>query len=93
VQREAEVGSRTVLDVLNAEQTLLNSRVSLVRSQHDQSLAAHQLLSVIGLLTGEGMGLSGPMYDPVTHFNDVQYQAFGTGADVIKPQPSNAAPK
>jgi outer membrane protein len=93
VQREAEVGSRTVLDVLNAEQTLLNSRVSLVRSQHDQNLAAHQVLSVVGLLTGEGMGLQGPLYDPVAHYNDVEYQAFGTGADVIKAQPSNAAPQ
>jgi outer membrane protein len=84
VQREAEVGSRTVLDVLNAEQTLLNSRVSLVRAQHDQSLAAHQLLSAIGVLSGEGMGLSGAIYDPLEHYDDVEYQAFGTGADVIE---------
>lgn len=93
VQREAEVGSRTVLDVLNAEQTLLNSRVSLVRSQHDQSLAAHQLLSVVGALTGQGMGLSGATYDPVAHFKDVEYQAFGTGADVIKTPAPTAASK
>lgn len=87
-QREAEVGSRTVLDVLNAEQFLLNSRVSLVRAQRDQFVAAHQLLAAIGQLTGSGMGVSGPIYDPTAHYNDVQYQAFGAGVDLVRP--SNA---
>ena len=57
VQREAEVGARTVLDVLEEEQRLLNSRVNLVRSQRDQVVAAYQLLSAMGLLTGPDMGL------------------------------------
>ena len=77
-QREAEVGSRTVLDVLNAEQILLNSRVNLVRSQHDQAVAAHQLLSAMGALSAEDLGLSVPLYDPVAHYNDVKYKAFGS---------------
>ncbi len=83
-QREAEVGSRTVLDVLNAEQVLLVSRVSLVRAQHDQFVAAHQLLSAIGLLTGQGVGVSGPIYDPIAHYNDVELQVFGGGVDLVK---------
>jgi len=78
VQREAEVGSRTVLDVLNAEQTLLNSRVNLVRSQHDQAIAAHQLLSAMGALTASDLNLNVPIYDPIAHFNDVKYKAFGS---------------
>lgn len=92
-QREAEVGSRTVLDVLNAEQTLLISRVNLVRAQHDQFVAAHQILSTTGMLTGEGMGLSGPLYDPVEHFNDVQYQVIGTGVDRIAAPAQEPAPQ
>ena len=91
-QREAEVGSRTVLDVLNAEQFLLNSRVSLVRSQRDQFVAAHQLLAAVGILTGSGMGVSGPIYDPTAHFNDVQYQAFGAGVDIVRPSNSARGP-
>ena len=90
--RESEVGSRTVLDVLNAEQVLLNSRVSLVRAQHDQALAAHQLLAGIGQLTGQSVGVVGPIYDPVAHFEDVEFKAFGAGVDHVRPQPSNAAP-
>ena len=79
-QREAEVGSRTVLDVLNAEQILLNSRVNLVRSQHDQAVAAHQLLSAMGALTVGDLGLNVPAYDPVAHYNDVKYKFFGSDA-------------
>jgi outer membrane protein len=83
VQREAEVGSRTVLDVLDAEQELLNARVNLVRAERTQVVASYQLLSVIGRLTGEGIGLKVPLYDPMEHYNDVRFQAFGssTGAE------------
>ncbi len=81
VQREAEVGARTVLDVLEEEQRLLNSRVNLVRAQRDQVVAAYQLLSAMGLLTGVDMTLDVPAYDPEAHFNDVEYQAFGSDAD------------
>jgi outer membrane protein len=91
-QREAEVGSRTVLDVLNGEQVLLNSRVSLVRAQHDQALAAHQLLSAIGLLTGQGVGVAGEIYDPTAHYEDVKFQAFGAGVELVKPAPTTPKP-
>ena len=84
-QREAEVGSRTVLDVLNAEQVLLNSQVSLVRAQHDQLLAAYQALAALGLLSGQGVGVHGEIYDPTAHYTDVELQAFGTGVDLVKP--------
>lgn len=91
-QRESEVGSRTVIEVLNAEQILLNSRVSLVRARHDQALAAFQILASMGQLTGQTVGVTGAIYDPVEHYEDVQYSAFGTGVDHVRPQPSNAAP-
>ena len=81
VQREAEVGARTVLDVLEEEQRLLNSRVNLVQSQRDQVVAAYQLLGSMGMLTGADMGLSGPVYDSEAHFEDVEYQFFGGDAD------------
>lgn len=81
VQREAEVGARTVLDVLEEEQRLLNSRVNLERSQRDQVVAAYQLLSAMGMLTGGEMGLDVATYDPETHFDDVEYQFFGGDTD------------
>jgi outer membrane protein len=80
VQREAEVGSRTVLDVLDAEQELLNARVNLVRAQRDQVVASYQLLSSVGRLNAQGIALAVEVYDPAEHYQDVRFQAIGTGA-------------
>lgn len=83
VQREAQVGARTVLDVLDAEQELLNARVNLVRARRDERVAAYQLLSALGRLTADGLGLPVTVYDPAEHYNDVRDSWFGssTGAD------------
>jgi len=81
VQREAEVGSRTVLDVLDAEQELLNARVNLVRAQRDQLVAAYQLLSSVGDLDAETLALGVTVYDPTAHYEDVKNRAFGSSID------------
>ncbi|MCM0019601.1 MAG: TolC family outer membrane protein, partial [Tagaea sp.] len=69
VEQEARVGSRTVLDVLNAEQELLNSRVSLVQAQRDEVLASFQLLSAVGKLRASELGLPVEVYDPAANLN------------------------
>ncbi|MBL8628819.1 MAG: TolC family outer membrane protein [Rhodospirillaceae bacterium] len=81
VQREAEVGSRTVLDVLDAEQELLNARVNLVTAESNQITTSYQLLSALGQLTAQNIGLKVDVYDPSAHFDDVKYQAFGGNKD------------
>lgn len=53
VRREAELGARTTLDVLNAEQEFLNSKVALVSARRDEQVAAYALLATIGVLTPE----------------------------------------
>ncbi len=80
VQREAQVGARTVLDVLNAEQELLDARVSLVLSQRDEMVAAVQLKAAVGRLTADGMSLRVDVYDPSVHYNRVRGKWIGTGA-------------
>jgi len=77
VEREAAVGSRTVLDVLDAEQELLNSRVAHVRGQRDESVAIYQLLSAIGKLTARGLNLPVEMYDPTANYKQVREKWFG----------------
>lgn len=77
VQREAAVGSRTVLDILNAEQELLDSRVSHVRSQRDEFVAAYELMSAIGRLTAKDLGLTVDLYDPREHYDEVRGKWFG----------------
>ncbi|MBN2752664.1 MAG: TolC family outer membrane protein [Rhodospirillaceae bacterium] len=78
VRREAEVGSRTVLDVLDAEQELLDARVNLVKAQRNEALASYQVLSAMGRLTAADMGLDVPLYDPKVHYRDSSGAWFGT---------------
>jgi outer membrane protein len=77
VREEAKVGQRTTLDVLNAQQTLLQARVALVNAQHDQVVDSYTLLSNIGRLSVKTLGLSVAEYDPRVHFNQVKSKQFG----------------
>jgi TolC family type I secretion outer membrane protein len=77
VRQEALVGSRTVLDVLNAEQELLNAQVSLVRAQHDAVVASYNLKAAIGELTAENLALPVEMYDPTRHYDKARNNWFG----------------
>jgi outer membrane protein len=78
VQQEAQVGSRTVLDVLDAEQELLDSRVDLIVAQRDEIVAAYQLLQAIGRLTAQDLDLPVAIYDPTRNFRDVEHRLFGS---------------
>lgn len=77
VQREASVGSRTVLDVLDSEQELLDARVNLVKSQRDETVAALTLLSAVGNLTAADLNLGVDLYDPQGHYQQVRGKWFG----------------
>lgn len=77
VQREAEVGSRTVLDILDAEQELLDSQVDLVRAQRDEVVAAYQLKTALGEMTARKLGLPVQYYDPKNHYHEVRDDWFG----------------
>lgn len=81
VQQEALVGSRTTLDVLDAEQELLDSRVALVSARRNEHVAAFELLSVVGALTAGGLGLPVDVYDAEENYKDVRFQSFGGGID------------
>jgi outer membrane protein len=72
VREEARVGQRTTLDVLNAQQELLNDRVSLVSAQRDRVVASYTLLSSVGGLTAQRLGLKVPVYDPIVHYMQVR---------------------
>ena len=72
VEREASVGSRTVLDVLDAEQELLDARVSYTRAKHDEAVAVYQLLSSMGRMTAHYLQLPVDFYDPTAHYDEVR---------------------
>jgi len=69
---ELGVGTRNVLDLLNAEQELLNSQVTLVTARRDAYVAGFQLLNAMGQTQAEDLGLEGgPLYDPLGNYRRV----------------------
>ncbi len=77
VREEEKVGQRTLLDVLNAEQELLDAEVQLVTSRRDLVVAAYTLLSQIGQLTADRLSLAEDVYDPTAHYEEVRSKWFG----------------
>lgn len=72
VRAEQSVGTRTVLDVLDAEQELLNAQVLLVTAKRDQYVAGFQLLNAMGQAEAQDLGLDGgPLYDPLANYRRV----------------------
>ena len=69
---ENSVGTRTILEVLNAEQELLNAQVALVTARRDQYVAGFQLLNAMGQAEADDLGLDGgPLYDPLGNYRRV----------------------
>ena len=78
------MGSRSTIDVLNAEQALVNGQISEVVAQHDQLLSSYQLLQAMGRLTARRLGLTG-IYDVKEHYNDVRNKWIGLDPETDEP--------
>ncbi|WP_171098193.1 MULTISPECIES: TolC family outer membrane protein [unclassified Ruegeria] len=72
IREEATLGARTTLDVLAAQQDLLDAQLAEIASRTERSLAAYQLLQAQGLLTAERLGLAVQIYDPTLYYNLVK---------------------
>jgi outer membrane protein len=77
VREEAKAGQRTTLDVLNAQQALVNARVALVTAQHDRVVASYGVLSAVGRLSPQVLNLATTVYDPSVHYQQVRDSWFG----------------
>jgi len=77
VREEAKAGQRTTLDVLNAQQALVNARVALVTAQHDRVVASYSVLSTIGRLSPQVLNLPTNTYDPSVHYQQTRDAWFG----------------
>jgi outer membrane protein len=83
VRQEYQVGSRTTIDVLNAQQALLNVQITEVSARHDQIVGSYLLLASMGRLTAENLGL-GNLYDPAENYNNVRGKWLGVGAETVE---------
>jgi len=77
VREEAKAGQRTTLDVLNAQQALVNARVALVTAQHDRVVASYAVLNAIGRLSPQVLNLATETYDPSVHYHQVRDSWIG----------------
>ena len=104
VRAENSVGTRTILDVLNAEQELLNSQVLLVTARRDAYVAGFRLLNAMGQAEADDLGLDGgPLYDPLGNYRrvagdwndwsgDPKHQPVATSTVTPAEQPQGVTP-
>jgi len=78
-RRDHDAGTRTLLDVLDAQQELLGAQTNLVGAKHDQVVAAYRLLAAIGRLTARDLNLPVTPYDFEAHYLEVRDKFWGTG--------------
>jgi outer membrane protein len=81
VREEAQVGSRTILDVLDAEQEFLDAQVNLVRAKRDEIFAGFQLLAAVGNLTARDLDLPVEYYDYQADYLEVRNKLWGISVD------------
>ncbi len=79
VRQENEVGARTILDILDAEQELLDAKVNLVLSQRDEIVAGFGVHAAIGRLLARDLELAVEVYNPETDYRSVRNRWFGLG--------------
>ncbi len=72
VREEAKAGQLTTLDVLNAQQALVNARVALVTAQHDRVVASYTVLNAVGRLSPQVLSLATTVYDPSVHYHQTR---------------------
>jgi outer membrane protein len=72
VQEEAKLGARTTLDVLNAEQELLDARGDEISARTQQIVSVFNILASMGLLTVDHLNLGITTYDPAAYYNAVR---------------------
>ncbi|AKM08438.1 TolC family outer membrane protein [Pelagerythrobacter marensis] len=83
VRAENSIGNRTILDVLNAEQELLNAQVELVTARRNAYVAGFSLLAAMGRAEARDLGLDGDglLYDPQLNFERVEGKWFDWDRD------------
>ncbi len=77
VREEEKVGQRTLLDVLNAQQELLQSQVQLETTKRDVIVASYSVIAAIGRLNIAELGASDVAYDPEVHYQEVRRKWWG----------------
>ena len=84
VQQEYQAGTRTTLDVLDAQQALVQAQVLQVTAERNRVVSGYQLLAAIGHLTAQDVGLHVPIYDPDANYKRVRDKWIGTDVKTVE---------
>lgn len=84
VQQEYEAGTRTTLDVLDAQRDLVQAQVLQVSAERSRVVSGYQLLAAIGHLTAAEVGLKVPLYDPDENYKRVRNKWIGTDVKTVE---------
>lgn len=84
VRQEYQAGTRTTLDVLNAQAAVVSARTTLVTAERNRVIAAYQLLASIGKLTAQDLGLKVAVYDATENYDKVRNKWIGTGVETVE---------
>ncbi len=87
VRQENQVGTRTVIEVLTAEQTLLQTQVNLVQARRDEQVAAYSLLAAVGAAEAVALGEPVTEYDAVINARKVRHSLNDTTHETLPIQP------
>ncbi len=87
VRAENSVGTRSILDILNAEQEYLNTQVQLVSAQRNSYVAAFSVLAAMGKAEARDLGIEGgALYDPAVNYERVKGQIWDWADDPVPQQ-------
>lgn len=84
VQQEYQAGTRTTLDVLDAQRDLVQAQILQVTAERNRVISGYQLLAAIGHLTAEEVGLKVPLYDPDSNYRRVRDKWIGTDVKTVE---------
>ena len=84
VQQEYQAGTRTTLDVLDAQSALVSARTTLVNAEKNRVIAAYQLLAAVGHLTAKDLALNVVIYDPEQNYHRVRDKWIGTDVETLE---------
>ena len=76
---ESKVGSRNIIDILNAEQELLQAKIAAISQRTATIVAAYRVLAATGHMTAADLKLPAPLYNPIDHYEQDATKWFGLG--------------
>ena len=85
VRLEQQVGTRNTLDVLNAEQELLNAKLSVVNAERTVDATIYQLLSILGAFDADSIRLPVDLYDPKDNLEKIKNDGLKRAMDRFTP--------